>query len=60
MIEKRIIKSLIIEKQSEISEVSLVKRPLELESAANYVFIGLRRAGKSYLLYQHIKDLIQR
>jgi predicted AAA+ superfamily ATPase len=60
MIEKRIIKSLIIEKQEEISDVSLVKRPLDLESSANYVFIGLRRAGKSYLLYQHIQDLIQR
>jgi predicted AAA+ superfamily ATPase len=60
MIEKRVIKSLIIEKQSEISEVALVKRPLDLEPAANYVFIGLRRAGKSYLLYQHIQDLLQK
>jgi predicted AAA+ superfamily ATPase len=60
MIEKRIIKNLIIEKQNEIPDISLVKRPLDLESAANYVFIGLRRAGKSYLLYQHIQDLIQK
>jgi predicted AAA+ superfamily ATPase len=60
MIEKRIIKSLIIEKQEEIPDISLVKRPLDLESAANYVFIGLRRAGKSYLLYQHIQDLIRK
>jgi predicted AAA+ superfamily ATPase len=60
MIEKRVIKSLIIEKQEEIPEISLVKRPLDLESAANYVFIGLRRSGKSYLLYQHIQDLIRK
>jgi predicted AAA+ superfamily ATPase len=60
MIEKRVIKSLIIEKQEEISRISLVKRLLDLETAANYVFIGVRRAGKSYLLYQHIQDLIQK
>jgi predicted AAA+ superfamily ATPase len=30
-----------------------------LEAKVNYVFIGLRRAGKSYLLYQHIQSLIQ-
>jgi predicted AAA+ superfamily ATPase len=60
MIEKRIIKSLIIEKQEEIPEISLVKRPLDLESEANYVFTGLRRSGKSYLLYQYIQDLIRK
>ncbi|MDR0866030.1 MAG: ATP-binding protein [Candidatus Symbiothrix sp.] len=57
--EKQIIKSLIAEKQSEILGVELIKRPLDLEATANYVFVGLRRAGKSYLLYQHIQDLIQ-
>ncbi|MDR1182321.1 MAG: ATP-binding protein [Bacteroidales bacterium] len=58
--EKRVIKSLIIERQNEIPEISLVKRPLDLEPSANYVMIGLRRAGKSYLLYQHIQDLIRK
>ena len=56
--KKEIIKQLIAEKQAEIAHIELVKRPLELESTANYVFIGLRRAGKSYLMYQHIQDLI--
>jgi predicted AAA+ superfamily ATPase len=60
MMERRIIKSLIIEKQNEITEVALVERPFDLEPAINYVFIGLRRAGKSYMLYQHIQNLIQR
>jgi predicted AAA+ superfamily ATPase len=59
MIEKRIIKNLIIEKQNEIPEISLIKRPLNLEPAVNYVFVGLRRAGKSYMMYQHIQTLIQ-
>lgn len=57
--EKRIIKSLIIEKQNEIPEISLIQRPFDPEPAANCVFVGLRRAGKSYLMYQHIQNLIQ-
>ena len=57
--EKRVIKSLILEKQNEILNIELIERPLELEETANYVFVGLRRAGKSYLLYQHIQTLIK-
>jgi predicted AAA+ superfamily ATPase len=57
--EKLIIKSLIAEKQKEIIGIELVERPLELETAANYIFVGLRRAGKSYLMYQHIQGLIK-
>ena len=56
--ERGFIKSLISERQREILDVNLVERPLELEDSVNYIFIGLRRAGKSYLLYQHIQGLI--
>ena len=35
-----------------------MKRPLELEDAANYVFVGVRQAGKSYLLYQRVQQLL--
>lgn len=57
--EKRVIKSLIIEKQNEIPSIELIERPIELEDTCNYVFVGLRRAGKSYLLFQHIHKLIK-
>ncbi|GHV11592.1 hypothetical protein AGMMS49938_02540 [Fibrobacterales bacterium] len=57
--EKQIIKSIIAEKQQQIAEIELVKRPLNLEPSLNYVFIGLRRAGKSYLMYQHIQELVR-
>jgi len=56
--EKDILKRMIAEKQAEIVDIKLIKRPIDLEPTANYVFIGLRRAGKSYLMYQHIQDLI--
>lgn len=56
--EKRIIKSLIIERQNEIPAMELMPRKLELEETCNYVFVGLRRAGKSYLMFQHIQELL--
>jgi len=58
--DKQIIKNIILEKQSEIQSINLIKREIELEEAANYIFVGLRRAGKSYLLYQRIKELLAR
>jgi len=57
--DKEIIKRLIIEKQSEIPSITLIQRPIELESTVNYVFVGLRRAGKSYFMFQIIQKLIR-
>ena len=57
--EKRVIKNLIKEKQDEIRHIELVERPVDLEDTLNYVFVGIRRSGKSYLLYQHIQHLIK-
>ncbi len=52
---KQIIKTIIAEKQREISQVNLIERPIEFEGTANYVLIGIRRACKSYQMYQDIK-----
>ena len=57
--EKRILKKIITEKQEEILKIQLIERSIELEKSCNYVFVGLRRAGKSYLMFQHIQSLIQ-
>ena len=57
--EKEIIKRLIAEKQLEIPQIELIERSHQLEPSANYVFIGLRRAGKSYLIYQLIHEGIR-
>ena len=54
-----IFKILIQEKQDEISKVRLVRRNLNFDPACNYVLVGVRRAGKSYALFQHIQDLIE-
>lgn len=57
--DKYVIKKVIIEKQEEILATKLIKRNIELESGCNYVFVGLRRAGKSFLMFQHILSLIK-
>jgi predicted AAA+ superfamily ATPase len=57
--EKSVIKSIIAAKQREILSIDLVERQLDIEKSMNYVFVGLRRAGKSYMLYQHIQSLIK-
>ena len=51
---KEIIKNIIREKQQEIAEVQFIKRDYFIEPSVNYVFVGMRRAGKSYLMYQQI------
>jgi len=55
---KELIKQLIKKQQQFIEQVELLPRKLNLEEAGNYVFVGIRRAGKSYMLYQHIQSLL--
>lgn len=52
------IKYLISYYQDLVSGITFEMRQYELEPSANYVFVGLRRAGKSYLMYQHIHSLL--
>ncbi len=56
--DKKVIKSIIVRQQEFFSTVEFVRRPLMIEAAANYVLVGLRRAGKTYMLYQIIRDMI--
>jgi hypothetical protein len=58
MLSKDLIKDIIIENQRFISSVSFHERDYAFEDALNYVLVGLRRAGKSYLLYQRIHQLL--
>lgn len=47
---KDLIKYLISYYQDFVSKIKFEKRQYHLEANANYVFVGLRRAGKSYLM----------
>lgn len=56
--DKQILKRIILENQQEIIKRSLFQRSLRVADNMNYAFIGVRRAGKSYALYQHIQHLM--
>ena len=53
-----LLKKIIIENQRIISNTSLVIRSMVFEEKGNYVFVGIRQAGKSYLLFQRMQQLI--
>lgn len=55
---KELIKSVIADNQVEIPRHQVVSRDFSFEDFGNYVFVGIRRAGKSYLLYQRIQQLL--
>ena len=57
--EKNVIKQIILRQQELISRINLLPRRLQIEENGNYVFVGIRRAGKTYLLYQYIQQLVQ-
>jgi uncharacterized protein len=56
---KDLIKLLITEYQAYVAQVELIPRDIELADGLNYVFVGLRHAGKSYLMFQRIMQLIE-
>lgn len=53
---KDIFKKIIVERQEWLKNIRLIKREITFENEANYAFTGLRRAGKSYYLYQIIQE----
>lgn len=55
---KDLIKLLITEYQDYVTQVELIHRDVELTVNLNYVFVGLRHAGKSYLMFQRIAQLL--
>lgn len=60
MLRKDLIKDIVVENQHFISSVCFFDRDYVFEDALNYVLVGLRRAGKSYLLYQRIHQLLEK
>lgn len=56
--DKDTIKSILLKNQERIPQIPLVMRDVRLEPTGNYVLVGLRRAGKSYMLYQHIQQRV--
>ncbi|MCR4952180.1 MAG: ATP-binding protein [Solobacterium sp.] len=52
------LKQIIIDQKEMYLRESMIRREYHLEANVNYCFVGIRRAGKSYMMYQLIKDLL--
>lgn len=57
---KELVRNIIVENQQLIQTIKLVERPFEFEERGNYVFVGVRQAGKSYMLFQRAQQLLQK
>ena len=58
IMDKDTLKSVIADNQLQIPRYELVARSFHFVEGCNYVFVGIRRAGKSFLLYQRIQQLL--
>lgn len=54
-----ILKRIIFDQHEVIRNSKIVDRDIVLEKDANYVLVGLRRAGKTTMLYKRVQDLIK-
>lgn len=57
-ITKETFRILIHEGQEEIRDVELYDRPFDFEENGRYVLVGVRQAGKSYMLYKRARQMI--
>ncbi len=53
--DKQVIKTVIGEKQQQITKTKLLQREEVFDDQSCYVLVGIRRAGKSYTLYQDMQ-----
>lgn len=58
LMDKELLKSVMFDSRNDVMDSVVVERDIKFEEYGNYVFTGIRRAGKSYLLFQRIKQLL--
>ena len=56
--EKKVIQEIILQQQDFIRKIKLQRRDISIDTSGNYVFVGIRRAGKTYMLYQYIQQML--
>jgi predicted AAA+ superfamily ATPase len=56
--DRSILKSVIADNQLEVPKYRVIPRNFSFEEFGNYVLVGIRRAGKSFLLYQRMQQLL--
>ena len=57
-IDKSILRQCIVDKRDEIESAEIIRRDFDFEENGNYVFVGVRHTGKSYLMYQRVREIL--
>lgn len=59
MVEKRLLKKIILENLEIAKQKQVIRRNFGYDSKANYVIVGARRTGKTYFIFQIIQQLFR-
>ena len=59
MINKALLKQILLDNRREIESYKIVHRDIVTEGFNCYVFVGVRRAGKSFVLYEKMQQLLR-
>lgn len=54
------IKQIIIANQQLVKKIKLIERKFKFDNNLNYVLVGVRQCGKSFLMYQRMKELVKK
>ena len=58
MVDKLILKQILQNSREEIEQYKIIHRDIQTDGFNCYIFVGVRRAGKSFLLYEKIQQLL--
>lgn len=58
IVKREYLKQIIVDQKEEYLGIPVIRRDQELEENMNYCFVGIRRGGKSYLMYQQVQTLL--
>lgn len=58
MIDKLILKQILQNSREEIEQYKIIHRDIQTDGFNCYIFVGVRRAGKSFLLYEKIQQML--
>ncbi len=56
--DKLLLEKIMLDNQKEVEEHEVAPRNISFDGFDRYVLVGIRRAGKSYLLYQQMQKLL--
>lgn len=58
-VNRDVLKQIIIDQKEMYLDNPMISRNYDLEENVNYCFVGIRRTGKSYMMYQQIHKLMK-